>query len=170
MGSPLKKPNRVAWKPQKGGIAQIVAIIAVIVIVIIAVVVLAFVTSNNSSNENGAPSSTNDTNNSISNSTSNVTLLPGQTSAQVIVTIHSTHSVFHVHYMLYLNSELKAEGDLPGHSSVIQTITLVFPEDQTGLFSAVVLATSSGGGFGDKSAQAVITPVSNGTYPVTLNI
>jgi len=72
--------------------------------------------------------------------------------------------------VLYLNSDLKAEGNIPAHSSVIQTIELVFPENQTGLYSAVILANSSGGGFGDKSDQAIVTPVNNGTYPVTLNI
>jgi flagellar basal body-associated protein FliL len=164
------KRTWVARKMGRGAFAQIITIIAVIAVVIIAALVLTLVFSNNPSNQNGVPGTTNDTNNSTSNSTSNATLLPGQASAQVIVTIHSTHSIFHVHYVLYLNSDQKAEGDIAAHSSTIQTITLVWPEDQTGLFSAVVLATSSGGGFGDKSNQAIITPVNNGTYPVTLNV
>jgi hypothetical protein len=88
----------------------------------------------------------------------------------VIVTLRSTHSIFSVHYVLYLNSDKQAEGDVHARSAAIQTITLVFPENQTGRFKAVVLVTSSGGGFGDKNDQAVITPVNGGTYPVTLKI
>ena len=100
----------------------------------------------------------------------NITLLPGQGSAQVIVTIHSTHLLLGINYQLFVNSDLEATGNVSAHSSVIQTLTLVFPLNQTGLFKAVVLATSNGGGFGDKSDQAIITPENNGTYPVTLNI
>lgn len=148
----------------KRGFAHIIAIIVIVAIVIIA----ALVWADESSSQNGSFNGSNS--NSSNNSRNNITLLPGQASAQVIVTIHSTHSIFSVHYVLYLNSDSKAEGDIPAHSSVIQTIELVFPENQTGLYSAVILANSSGGGFGDKSDQAIVTPVSNGTYPITLNI
>lgn len=143
----------------KSGFAHIIAIVVIVVIVIIAALIWA-----------DESSSQNNSFNPINNSNNNITLLPGQASAHVIVTIHSTHSIFGIHYVLYLNSDAKADGDIPAHSSVIQTIELVFPENQTGLYAAVILANSSGGGFGDKSDQAIITPVNNGTYPVTLNI
>lgn len=151
----------------RDGFAHIIAVIVIVAIVIIA----ALIWADESSNQNGSFNPNNGSNNNSSNNSgNNITLLPGQASAQVIVTIHSTHSIFSVHYVLYLNSDQKAEGDIPAHSSVIQTIELIFPENQTGLYSAVILANSSGGGFGDKSDQAVVTPVNNGTYPVTLNI
>ena len=96
--------------------------------------------------------------------------MPGQASAQVVVTIHSVHAFLGVHYMLYSNSVLKADGDLPSGSSIIQTITLFFPENQTGQYSALISATSSGGFFGDQTSNVVVTPANGGTYPVTLNV
>jgi hypothetical protein len=147
---------------------HLAVLIVVLVIVVAAGLLLAFVTQDNSLDQNGSPGSpgSNGTNTSSDNST----LLPGETSAQVIVTVHSTHLLFHVQYQLFLNTDMWAEGRLAAHSSVIHTITLAFPENQTGLFKAVILATSEGGGFGDKSDQAIVTPVGGGTYPITLNI
>ncbi len=163
----MSNRTRVDRKIDKDGFAHIIALVAVAAIVIIAALAWSYEASKQNSSFNPSDGS----NNSGSNgSDHNVTLSQGQASAQVIVTIHSTHSIFSVHYVLYLNSDQKAAGDISAHSSIIYTIQLVFAENQTGLYSAVILANSSGGGFGDKSDQAVVTPVSGGTYPVTLNI
>ena len=83
----------------------------------------------------------------------------------MIVTIHSKHLLLDVNYQLFQNSDLKAQGTISGHSSVIWTITLIFPQNETGLYKSVILATSNGGGFGDVSDQAIITPQNGGTYP-----
>lgn len=148
---------------------HIIAVVAIIAVVIIAVIALSVISSNN--NSTGGPSSTNGSNgNNLTASNTSIALQPGQASAVAIVTIHSTHSIFHVHYQLFLNADLQAEGDVAAHSSVINTVTIVFPANQTGLYKAVVLATSTGGGFGDKSDQAVVTPVDGGTYPITLDV
>ena len=152
---------------KQSGFVHILAIIIVVAIVIVAALFLAFVAPNDLS-QNG--SSNTNGNNNLNQSNENITVLPGQVTAQVIVTVHSTHTLFGVSYRLFLDAELKAQGDIPAHSSLIRTITLVFPENQTGLFKAVILATSNGGGFGDKSDQAIISPQSGGTYPITLNI
>jgi uncharacterized membrane protein YjgN (DUF898 family) len=151
-----------------GAFMHIVAIVAIVVILIVAALFLAFTTDNNKLDQSGSPNTTD--NNGANPSTNNSTLLSGQASAQVIVTIHSTHLIFDVQYHLFLNTDQMAEGDIAAHSSVIHTITLVFPENQTGLYKAVILATSNGGGFGDKSDQVIVDPVNGGTYPVTLNI
>jgi hypothetical protein len=150
-----------------GAFVHIIAIVVVVVMLIAVAILVGLATQNNDVNQNG---SSNSNSNVPVPTNNNVTLLPGQGSAQVIVTIHSTHLLLGVNYQLFLNSELRAEGEVSAHSSVIQTLTLVFPLNQTGLFKAVVLATSNGGGFGDKSNQAIITPENGGTYPVTLNI
>jgi hypothetical protein len=147
---------------------HIVAIVAIVLIVVVAVLLLAFVTDNSSLDQKRSPGTTD--NSGTNTSMENHTLLPGEASAQVIVTVHSTHLIFHVQYHLFLNTEQRAEGLIAAHSSVIQTITLVFPANQTGLFKAVILATSDEGGFGDKSDQVIVTPVDGGTYPITLNI
>jgi hypothetical protein len=162
----VKGRTWAAKKLDARGFAHIIIIVGIIVIIVLAGFALVEVL--NSPSDMNSSNSPNGSNNSTSNN--NVTLLPGQASAQVIVTIHSTHSIFTVHYVLYLNSDQKAAGDLGAHDTIIKTITLVFPADQTGLYKVVILATSSGGGLGDKSDQAVVTPVSSGTYPVTLNI
>jgi uncharacterized iron-regulated membrane protein len=146
---------------------HIIAIVVVVVMLIVVALLVSLATQNNDVNQN---SSSNSNNNVPVPTNDNTTLLPGEVSAQVIVTIHSTHLLLGVTYNLFLNSDLRAVGDISAHSSVIQTITLVFPSNQTGLYKAVILATSNGGGFGDKSNQAIITPVSGGTYPVTLNV
>jgi len=158
---------RADRKRDNGGFAHIIVLVAVVAIVIIAALAWSYEASKQNSSSNPPDGSNNNGSNGSSN---NVTLSQGQASAQVIVTIHSTHSIFSVHYVLYLNSDQKASGDIAAHSSIIQTIQLVFPENQTGLYSVVILANSSGGGFGDMSDQAVVTPVNGGTYPVTLNI
>jgi hypothetical protein len=150
-----------------GAFVHIIAIVVVVVMLIAVAVLVGLATQNNDVNKNG---SSNSNGNVPTPPNNNVTLLPGQGSAQVIVTIHSTHLLLGVTYHLYLNADLKAEGEVSAHSSVIQTLTLVFPMNQTGLYKAVVLATSNGGGFGDSSNQAIVTPENNGTYPVTLNI
>ena len=147
------------------GIVHIIAIVVVVIVVIVAALAWVIVSSNNSVSEGGSDNSNNN-----SNSTNNGTLLPGQASALVIVTIHSVHIISGVHYMLYLNSILKADGDLPPGSSLIQTITLFFPQNQTGVYNALISATSSGGLLGGQSSNAVVTPVNGGTYPVTLNV
>jgi hypothetical protein len=147
---------------------HILAIIIVVIIVIAAVLLLAFAANNIDLNQNGS-SNSNQNNNPVPTD-GNTTLLPGQASALVIVTIHSKHLLLDVNYQLFQNSDLKAEGTISGHSSVIWTITLVFPQNETGLYKSVILATSNGGGFGDVSDQAIITPQNGGTYPVTLNI
>ena len=159
-------PRRV--RPDEAAFVHILAIVVIVLIVVVAGLLLAFATDNNKLNQSGSPASPD--NGATNTSTDNFTLLPGQASAQVIVTVHSTHLLFHVQYHLFLNTEQRAEGRIAAHSSVIQTITLVFPANQTGLFKAVILATSDGGGFGDKSDQVVITPADGGTYPITLNI
>jgi hypothetical protein len=150
-----------------GAFVHIIAIVVVVVVLIAVAVLVGLGVQNNDVNQNG---SSNPNNNVPVPTNNNVTLLPGQGSAQVIVTIHSTHLLLGVSYHLFLNADLKAEGDVSAHSSVIKTLTLVFPLNQTGLFKAVVLATSNGGGFGDNSNQAIITPENGGTYPVTLDI
>jgi hypothetical protein len=159
-------PRRV--RPDEAAFIHIVAIVVIVLLVVVAALWLGFANNNNSLNQSGSPSTPD--NSGTNMSTDNFTLLPGEASAQVIVTVHSTHLLFHVQYHLFLNTDEKAEGTIAAHSSVIQTITLVFPANQTGLYKAVILATSDGGGFGDKSDQVIITPVEGGTYPITLNI
>lgn len=158
---------QIKRRMDSGAFVHIIAIIVVVVMLIAVALLAALATQNNDVNQNG---SSNSNGNVPITPNNNVTLLPGQGSAQVIVTIHSQHVLLGVTYHLFLNADLQAQGDISAHSSVIQTLTLVFPLNQTGLFKAVVLATSSGGGFGDDSNQAIITPENGGTYPVTLNI
>jgi len=149
----------------RDGIAHIIAIVMVALVVIIAALAWVWISSSNSSSEGGFYYSNNNT-----NTTNNGTSLPGQASAQLVVTIHSVHAFFGVHYMLYLNSVLKADGDLPSGSSIIQTLTLFFPENETGQYNALISATSNGGFFGAQSSNVVITPVNGGVYPVTLSV
>jgi hypothetical protein len=166
-GRNVKRRVWVAGKQDRYAFVHPIVIIAVVAILVIGALLIVYVLiPSNETNSSNSPSGSNNN----TSGPSNITLLPGQASALVVVTIHSTHSIFEVHYVLYLDSNQKAEGDIAAHSSVIQTMTLVFPENQTGLYKAVILATSSGGGLGNKSDQVVVTPVNNGTYPVTLNI
>lgn len=117
------------------------AIVAVVFILIFAALFLAFATDNNKLDQSGSPNTTDSS--SPNPSANNSTLLSGQASAQVIVTIHSTHLIFDVQYHRFQNTDQMAEGDIAAHSSVIHMITLVFPENQTGLYKAAILATSN---------------------------
>jgi hypothetical protein len=63
-----------------------------------------------------------------------------------------------------------ADGTLTSGSSIVQTLTVFFPENQTGEYTALISATSNGGFFGEKSSHVVVTPENGGIYPVTLSI
>ena len=148
----------------QSGIVHIIAILVIVLIVLVVGLAWVFTSSNNIP----GGSTSNGSNNP--NPTANTTLLPGQASAQVVVTINSIHSIFDVHYSLYLNSDLVADGTLTSGSSIVQTLTVFFPENQTGQYSATISATSSGGFLGAKSSLVVVTPENGGIYPVTLSI
>ncbi len=97
-------------------------------------------------------------------------LLPCESSAKAIVTINSTHKLFGVHFMLYQNEKLEGEGDLSPGSSIIRTVTIIFPTNESGSYQVVILATSSWNGFLGSSDEAILTVKCNHTYPVFLEV
>ncbi len=97
-------------------------------------------------------------------------LLACESSAKAIVTIHSTHSLLGVHYSLYTNDELQADGNLAAGSSIITTVTIIFPTNESGHYRTVIMATSDWNGLLRNSDQAILTVECNQTYPVTLDI
>jgi len=97
-------------------------------------------------------------------------LLWASGSATVLATVHSTHSLFSVHYILYMDGVEEAQGDLAAGSSITHSIYVSFLYGVHNYTTVTVLATSTGGGFGATSDQANISVVNGETYPVTLNI
>jgi predicted nucleic acid-binding Zn ribbon protein len=90
--------------------------------------------------------------------------------ARVIVTVHSDHSVYTISYKVYINGEPKAEGSLAAGASRTHTIDVQLG---TGIFSestVVVMASSTGGGWGATSDQTTLKLSYGDSEAVTLRI
>jgi hypothetical protein len=135
--------------PKSHAVRNIVIVVIVVAIVIIAIIgALAVLNTSAGSN----------------------LLHPGQATATVIVTVHSTHILNSINYDLTLNGVSKYTGSIAAGSSVTKTMTVTFPIDLSGSYDVVVSATSTGGGFGATTDSSTVTCSSGGTYPITLNI
>jgi predicted nucleic acid-binding Zn ribbon protein len=90
--------------------------------------------------------------------------------ARVIVTVHSDHSIYTVSYKVYINGEPKAEGSLEAGASRTHAINVQLG---TGIFSestVVIMASSTGGGFGAESDQQTFLMVNGESVSLTLNV
>jgi len=90
-------------------------------------------------------------------------------SEKLVITVHSTHIAFTVHFEVYLDDELKAEGDLGPLQNEIISLTVNFPILSTGN-NMVVTGEATGGGFGATTDQWIIYLQNGITEPLTLNI
>jgi hypothetical protein len=69
-------------------------------------------------------------------------------SEKVVVTIHSDRPYNDVHYLLIINGDIKAEGDLAPGGSDIVSFTLNYPIINEGK-TAIVSAAATDGAYGD---------------------
>jgi len=91
-------------------------------------------------------------------------------SATIIVTITSNHITNSIHFTLYLNDVMKAEGDLAPGASTIKNIICTFPIGQGNTTAVTVLATATGGAWGDTSASASGLVLNGDSYPIYLTV
>jgi len=145
-------------------------LVAIAVVIAIVVILAAWLLSPSISPLANIQDSDGDGHADANDAAPNDPLLWASGSGTVLATVHSTHALFSVHYILYLNGVEKAQGDLAAGSSMTHSITVNFLYGVNSYTTVTVLATSTGGGFGATSDQASGNVVNGQTYPVTLDI
>jgi predicted nucleic acid-binding Zn ribbon protein len=90
--------------------------------------------------------------------------------ATVIVTVYSTHTVYTIHYTVYLNGAERASGDLAPGASFTHDLSVGLGKGIFEKSTIVVLATSTGGGFGAVSDQQTVSLGNGESVSVTLNV
>jgi predicted nucleic acid-binding Zn ribbon protein len=90
--------------------------------------------------------------------------------ARVIVTVHSDHTSYTIHYFVYLNGVERASGNLEPGSSFTHDLSVGLGKGIFEKSTIVILATSTGGGFGPESDQKTVSLGNGESISVTLNV
>ena len=85
------------------------------------------------------------------------------------VTVRSTHLLYSVDYVLYVDGEQRATGTLAPGESIIWTMSYHFPLLPSSK-EIVISATSTGGGFGTQTDIESLPVADGNVYYVTLTI
>lgn len=90
--------------------------------------------------------------------------------ARVIVTVHSDHTSYAIHYFVYLNGVERASGNLEPGASFTHDLSVGLGKGIFEKSTVVVLATSTGGFWGSESDQETVVLGNGESVSVTLNV